>query len=123
MSGPKRAHFPVGCHLPVWCPLPGGQGLRQHPKLVVFPLSCIPVLIKVGGGGGCVAYCISVKVMTLIGISGGKVQGIEDEKASCEQSPSARERREPLSRCQPFHPTEDGRLMSFHSQVRAGSGV
>lgn len=31
------------------------------------------------------------------------------------------ERHESLSRCQPFHPTEDQRWMPFHSQVRAGS--
>ena len=31
-------------------------------------------------GSGCFAYCISVKVMTLIGITGGKVQGLDNEK-------------------------------------------
>lgn len=69
------------------------------------------------------AYCISVKVTTLNGMKGGKVHGIENEKAHAVSNHSTWERHESLSRCQPFHPTEDWRWMSFHSQVGAGSGV
>lgn len=117
-SGPNHAHFPVGWHLTILDLLPGGQDLRHGSALVVFPLSFIPVLIK-----GSYAYCISVKVMTLIGIQCGKGHGIENEKASCDRGHSAWERYESLSRCQHFHPTEGWRSMAFHSQVRAGSGV
>lgn len=79
-SGPNHAHFPVGWHLTSLDLLPGGQDLRHGSALVVFPLSFIPVLIK-----GSYAYCISVKVMTLIGIQCGKGHGIENEKASCDR--------------------------------------
>lgn len=116
----------MGQHMPIspnrmashhLSPLSGGQELRHCSELVVFSLS---YQFWSKEGIGAYAYCISVKVMTLIGIKGGKVHGTEYEKTPCEQSHSAWERYESLSRCQPFHPTEDQRWMLFHSQVRAG---
>ena len=111
------------------CPFPSGMVscyFRPSSRWVrykaLLPDSCFLYLSYQSwskGGIGGYAYCISVKVMTLIGIKGGNVHGIENEKASCEQSHSAWERCESLSRSQPVHLPEDQGWMSFHSQVRA----
>lgn len=109
----KASPFPSGmasCYF--------GLSPRWARSKTLLPASCFLSLSYQSWskrGIGDYAYCISVKVMTLIGIKGVTAHGIENKKASCEQSHSAWERCEPLSRSQPVHLPEDQGWMSFHS--------